>query len=262
MTHIENLTIPSTECLIQFGHSIEKGPDGKWYLTGLLQMVEELGESPDSFRGFIRTARREFVGPDTSSAIVGGGKITIAATAEVYKRLEAQGEAPKVIVHCGGRAGYLEKAAADDPTISEGKVMQQVFNDRLHSQAKSPQVLIEQNRITEDDIRNGLEIARQYDCKSTTFVGLEIRLPRCQAFYEKIISETDQFAGIKVNFLAAEDVIADIARRKGRIAQWEAILSQFHSSAGYKRTLENERGGIAALKAGTYGQSLGGTGQT
>lgn len=261
MAYIENLAIPPTECLIQFGHSIEKGPDGKWSLTKLLQTVEELGECPDGFRRFIRTARSESVGPATTNAIVGGGKITAAATAEVYKQLEARGEVPKVVVHCGGRAGYLEHAGAD-PSITEGKIMQQVFNARLHSQVKSPQILIEQNRITEDDIRNGLKAAVERSCKSATFVGLAIRLPRCLAFYEKIISETDWFAGIQVNFLAVEDVIGDIARRKGRTAQWEQILSEFHSSAGYKRTLENEQSGIAALKAGSYGQSLGGTGKT
>ncbi|MBI2196687.1 hypothetical protein HYU45_03710 [Candidatus Daviesbacteria bacterium] len=261
MAHIESLRIPPTQCLIQFGHSIEQGANGKWYLTRLLQTVEELGESTNGFRRFIRTARREPVGSDTESAIVGGGMLTTAATAEVYKQLEARGETPKVIVHCGGRAGYLEKAAAD-PIISEGRVMQQVFNDRLQSQVKSPQVLIEQSRVTEDDIRNGLETALQFGCTSATFVGLEIRLPRCRAFYEKIISETDRFAIIQVNFLAAEDVIGDIARRKGRTAQWEQVLSRYHGSEGYKRTLENEQGGIAALKAGSYGQSLGGTGKT
>lgn len=255
------LIIPPTECLIQFGHSINRGNDGRWYLTRLLQTVEELGISPDGFKRFIRTGKGGPVSSDTTSAIVGGGMLTATATAEIYRRLTDKGEAPKVVVHCGGRAGYLDKVAADAPTITEGKVMQQVFNQRLKTQP-SQQILIEHGRITGDDIHNGLETALEFECNSATFVGLEIRLARCKAFYDKITGETDKYKEIIVNFLAAEDVIGDIARLKGRTSQWEKILSAYRESEGYKRTLEAEQGGIQALKTGSYGQSLGGTGKT
>lgn len=256
-----NFTILPTECLVQFGHSIEKGANDKWYLTRLLQTVEELGVAPDGFKKFVRTGKREPVNPSTTNAIVGGGVVNTAATVEIYRQLAERGEAPKVVVHCGGRAGYLDKAALDNPTISEGKVMQEAFNSRLGEKPES-QVLIEHGKTTEDDMRDGLDVALRNGCKSVTYVGLEIRLPRCKVFYEKITGETNKFNGITVNFVSAEDVIGDIARRKGRTAQWEKVLGEYKGSEGYKRTLEAELGGIQALKSGTYGQSLGGTGKT
>ncbi len=112
-------------------------------------------------------------------------------------------------------------------------------------------------------MREGLGAARRNDCHSVTFVGLDVRLPRCRAFCEKVVQEASgAYDALEVNFLAAEDVIGWVAREKNRLPQWERILSEFRASNGYKRTLEAEQGGIQALKSGTYGQSLGGTNKT
>lgn len=252
--------IPQTDCVVHFGHSIGKGQDGKWYLTRLLQTVEELGQAPDGFRRFIRTGQRDWVTPNNPSAIVGGGVIAAVAAVEMYRHLKDRGQTPKVVVQCGGRPGYLDKAAPEDPNLSEAKIMRQFFTNRLGHDPQ--QFLVEHGLTTEDDVRNGLEIAKQQKCKSVTFVGLDIRLPRCRVFYENITSQTNRYDDLEVNFLAAEDVIGDIAARRGRTPQWEKVLREYQESEGYKRTLEAEQGGIQALKANTYGQSLGGTGKT
>ncbi len=270
---IEPFHIPETDCLIEFGHGIvsrEKGKDGNktkvWMPTHLLQGVEELGLRPDGSKNFIRTGVNREVPPDDPHSIVGGGIMTVTATLEVYEDLLKRGKPPKLIVHNDGRAGFLDKASPDDPSVSEGKFMKRLFEEKLHREYSGQELpeeeLTQWGRNTKDDILHGLETALAHECASVSFVGLGIRLPRAEAFYEQIQEEDDRFKDIKVTFLPAEEIVKNIAMRNGREAQWQNVMEKFKSSEGYKRTLQDEEAGTRAIKKGNYGEAIGGVGKT
>lgn len=261
----ENLTnIPLTDCLVLFGHSIGKLTNGQWRPSALLQPVTEVRTANDGFRIFKRTAQRKPISDTELSAIVGGGAATIIAAAEAYSQLERKGKAPKIIAFVGGRSKYLDEAASEYPNLTEAVVMQENFNKILERKKLPPptEILQKDTKTTEDDVRTGLETAIQNDCTNVSFIGLGIRLPRCKAFYRKIVSETNVYNGITVNFIPVEYILKGRYERARHGKHWDKIWDKFTMSEGYKRTQDAELSGIKALQNGTYGQTMGGKGKT
>src|SRR4051812_45806221 len=117
---IQPFEYPKTDVYVQFGHSIEQYRDGSWHLTRLLQAVKNKDEF-DKETGYpwpLRTAKYSKIDKKDKEAIAGGGIFVTAALVDAYESLKAEGEAPKLIIHCGGKPLYIENFNA-----SEGEIM-------------------------------------------------------------------------------------------------------------------------------------------
>jgi hypothetical protein len=119
---------------------------------------------------------------------------------------------------------------------------------------------VEGTRTTEDDMNAVLEAGEKYG--SVSVVGLGMRLPRAKAFLKKAMDEKEEKPEVRPIFVKAENILKERYEAAGHGEWWRSTWARFINSRGYRRTKIAEQGGIAALKRGSYGQALGGTGKT
>jgi len=257
--------VPPTDVLVNIGHSVVLMPSSKnehLGISGSAQPIEYTGEFwRDGTPKFIRSGTQEYTPPKKlwaeEKSILGGGVIAIQGAAYLYNELAQKGSAPNLVVHTGGRPGYLEGTPENE---NEALYMQQAFVKSVgtNMQENTKQVLETQGKTTKDDMRISLEQAIQNRANSITIVAIGIRLPRCKAFIDELIEQNPQYANLQVNLIPAELLMQQKASQKEKGHVWQNFWDQFAGSMPYQKTYEDEKIGYENAVAKRYA----GTGQT
>lgn len=155
-----------------------------------------------------------------------GGYVRVEAAAELARMY------PETMVVTTG------KGAGDGISPSHAMVME---NELVALGIESKRVIREEDSTTtRSNIEQALKIANKYKWSSIIFVSNEYHLPRLRAMLEIL------GLAIKIDFVAAEDVISKIRPEFGK------IFKNIKITPAYKRRLESEARGIQALNSGEY----------
>lgn len=248
--------LPDTDCIIEIGHNIERLRDGRFYPSSLAISVREAGSWSDGAKKYVRTGIKpagtvkELYQSD--EAIAAGGVLEVVACAYLYDVLRSERHIPKLVIHSGGRPGYLDEAAHDQPDMTEAKPMVELFHHRIALSSSTREIMLETGKNTKDDMRDSLTEALKAGCNSAVILSLEMRMPRCWVFVQQVTAENPQLAVIDVKYRSTEEIITLSAQNKGRLPQWEKALHEFKASKPYQRTFNDEKNGFDMAAKGMY----------
>jgi hypothetical protein len=215
------------------GHSIVRIADGTWIPSGLYQAVEN-GPNGRIIRTFVHQPDLD---PNAPNAYLGGGQAVVKALFKLWREDERAD-----IAIIGGRPRQMDTLfGAEVLAITEASVMAEYFHLLAHEAQVNPPFVrvIGGTRTTEDDMRELLQLARDYE--QTTVIAMSFRLFR---------------ARLSMKFAVTDRDIADVAERV-IFCDAEQFLPEMlddfvamNQSAAYARTMVKERSGVRELLAG------------
>lgn len=246
---MERIIKPS-DCLVIVGHGIEKVVGNKtdpakaprWEPTRFFYKLDE--------RGFRTGFREKGITANDENVIVAGGTAETLAASELINQLQSRRKPFKLIIFAAGRPAYIQEHEPNNPGITEGRVMNRYLDKKVKVSKKAMKVFLDANRNTQDDIEGSLQTALEKDIRSLTFLTLKIRRPRCEALLEQTLAEHPEYAGLKIVFTSAEDLLRLRYKRHTKI--FERILQEFYTSKAYELMKQREQQGIDALKDQSY----------
>lgn len=266
----ERNLFPPVDVLVNIGHSVVRGGDGRLVLSGMAQPIRDTGETfPDGGKKFVRTGVEGHVPSpamwrkrahnrkeEESAAIMGGGVLVNEAAVVFFNELNSRGQAPKLVVHTGGRPGYMERLRVKE---NEGVHMRKAFRRSVGRHAEYAEVLETGNKNTKGDMETALKETLDAGHKSLAVIAVGDRLPRCQAFLDELKGEHPEYGDLKVHLIPAERVVKYKAEEKGKEDQWNNFWSRFTSSGAYRKTYNDERAGYDRVVVGAYMKEVGKT---
>jgi hypothetical protein len=150
------------------------------------------------------------------------------------------GYRPDIILPAG-RPGYLQKAAADDPSVSEGSVMEHELRDLLGPDYR---ITVEDKGLTtKDDALVILNAAANSEYERVLVVMMAFRIGRTEVLLQEVLAERPDLA-------PTADNVAFVPAEAFALGSLTDYLEMYVSEA-HKRTVTNERFGIKrALETG------------
>lgn len=227
------------DILCVFGRGIEK-VDGVWRPTAYIEKL-----SPENQHPGVRYPENTIdMDGDDPQVVIAGAEINALATATLFASWRAAGSPPKVVTFAAGRPRYI--AEDPDPTLSEGRLLKEVFLREVEPIADGVEVVMQTtNRNTRDDLLKTLHLAKTRGFQRIVIVSVLVHVPRCMEFLRHALLAEPSFSNISVEFFASETVVLNHC--SGYEFLYRAMISK-----AFARTAERERRGIADLQSGKY----------
>ncbi len=211
-----------------------------WRPTRYIELPSDAG----GHTGF----RAPNIDPNDEESLIAGSNANVLAACQLVDEMMRAGVLPALMIFAAGRPPYLSNER--DATLTEGKVLVERFLRKMESSCRSVRIeILAKNRTTRDDINEALRLTVQNNAAHLTILSSEVHLPRAREFLKVAVNSTQDFRGVDVVFLAAEDLLF---RRYSRSKRFSLALQILRQSRAYQRTMEMERTGLHALRTGTY----------
>ncbi|HLJ48461.1 MAG TPA: hypothetical protein VKU01_20745 [Bryobacteraceae bacterium] len=182
-------------------------------------------------------------------SLIAGAHANVLAACQLFEELKASGDTPHIVVFAAGRPAYL--ASDPDPSLSEGRVLADVFIRKLRGATLDTEILVlSHNRDTKDDIDECMTLALSRGISGLAVITVGLHIARASEF-AKLAPQYGK--GIDLRFIAAEELLL---RRYATFSSLRGRLTSIANSPAYKRTLDRENRGIEALRSGGYKRSV------
>jgi hypothetical protein len=228
--------------LAVLGRGIQQDSTGKWVLTDLLEVCNEVGA---------HLAVQPPEDDNNPNSCIGGGKINLLAGVELYKYFR-----PALTVFAyGARTKYLHEIGAP----SESRVMTEEFLRILESESPTVEVFGEAAwgktaAGTFEELDNIFTRAIHHGIKNVAIVTVAVHVPRT-ALMVSVQLNKSVFDGKIFPQIYTSELILESARP----VEFRGLFAKSVSSQSFRRTLAREiglggvypRGGINSLFAGT-----------
>lgn len=226
--------------VLTIGHSIVRTVGERWIPSEIYQTVERPnGLSGGVYRTFLHHPSLD---PNADNVYLGGGQVVVKALLALW---QCNMSADVAII--GGRPHHMDRLFGNEiATISEASVMSDYFL-RIATKAgieKLPTInVVEGTRNTEDDIREGLKLAQNFE--QTTVIAMSFRLFRAQLLMKDVVQKNEGFAEVasRIIFRDAEQFLPEMFEEFVRMNQ----------SMAYARTMSQEQHGVRAKLNGSSG---------
>jgi uncharacterized SAM-binding protein YcdF (DUF218 family) len=179
-----------------------------------------------------------------------GGEMRVNAAVSLFLK----GAAPNIVFTTGVYEKNIAKHGPDVPP--EADVYARHFTDMLHTpryedQARDhddPSIILENTSITTlTNIQEVLQLISDSGWDRVCIVTSKYHVPRVQALYEMALKKVADKINPHIDFLGAEDVVADLEP-----GVYDQDIREAYSLPEAEKRLTNEARGLADIKAGKY----------
>ncbi len=230
----------SFDAVIILGRGIERLKENNtWVPCQYIQLVDAKG-----FRTGFREPDLEI---DTTNTLVAGAEANIYAGIELFEQLTRNNLKPSLVIFAAGRPAYLEKEPAG---FAEGNVLKEVFDKNITENYSS--IINADTTNTKGDVVNSVTLCKEKGFKKVVLINTEMAMPRTKVFYE-VWKQEQQDSGLEVIFKTSEEIlIKRYSLDKNLAEKFAELQNNLKNSLAWKVTDEREKGGIEAIKSGSY----------